>query len=196
MEKMSLETHNPLRQNAPSPPRADTYKEVSASYPPGPTIERSMKDDCSLQVSDRDCTLEFSDRDCNLELNQYADDKHKHKQAEAGIEPADGNQTEAIGQQSAADRTQDPESQSVTGKVLRRKSRRREWIIVGSAFGAVVLLVVIIVPSAIFGTRQSRPHSIKTTAQPLDSFAASLSYALVNATEATDHFYTETLQLH
>ncbi|KAF4770684.1 hypothetical protein N7455_007355 [Penicillium solitum] len=158
MEKISLETQNPLRQNAPSPPRADTYKEVSASYPRSPTIEHSMKDDCTLQVSDRDCTLEFSDRDCNLELNQYADDKHRDKQAEAGVEPADGNQAEAIGQQSAADQRQDLESQSVTGTVMRHKSRRREWIIVGSALGAVVLLVVIIVPSAIFGTRQSRPQ--------------------------------------
>ncbi|KAJ5589422.1 hypothetical protein N7537_012100 [Penicillium hordei] len=157
MEKMSLETHNPLRQNAPSPPRADTYKEVSASYPPRPTFEHS-KDDCTLQVSDRDCTLEFSDRDCNLELNQYANDKRTDKQAEAGVEPADGNQAEAAGQQSAADGKQDPESQSVTGTVMRRRSRRREWIIVGSALGAVVLLVVIIVPSAIFGTRQSRPQ--------------------------------------
>ncbi|CAI7669743.1 unnamed protein product [Penicillium discolor] len=160
MEKISLETHNPLRQNAPSPPRADTYKEVSASYPRSPTIEHSVKDDCTLQVSDRDCTLEFSDRDCNLELNQYADDKHRDKQAEAGVEPADENQEEAIGKQSATDGRQDLESQSVTGTVMRHKSRRREWIIVGSALGAVVLLVVIIVPSVIFGTHIQRLFAI------------------------------------
>ncbi|KAF7524075.1 hypothetical protein PCG10_005979 [Penicillium crustosum] len=158
MEKISLETHNPLRQNAPTPPRADRYKEVSLSYPQSPTIEHSVKDDCTLQVSDRDCTLEFSDRDCNLELNQYANDKHRDKQAEAGVGPADENQADGIGKQPPAERKEDPESQSVTGTVMRHKSRRREWIIVGSALGAVVLLVVIIVPSVIFGTRQSRPQ--------------------------------------
>lgn len=162
MEKVSLETQNPLRQNAPSPPYPDTYKEVAASYPPRPTIEQSMNSDCTLQVNDRDCTLEFSDRDCNLELNQYADDKHTDKHAEAGVGvgagSADGNRADASGRQSAADGKQDPESHSVTGTVRRHRARRREWVILGSALGAVVLLVVIIVPSAIFGTRQSRPQ--------------------------------------
>lgn len=157
MEKMSLETHNSLRQNAPTPPRANKYKEISVS-PPRPASEHSMKDDCTLQVDDRDCTLEFSDRDCNLELNQYADDKHIDKQAEAGAGDANGNHAEASGQGSAADGKQDLESQSVTGTVKRHRSRRREWIIAGSALGAVVLLVVIIVPSVIFGTRRSMPQ--------------------------------------
>ncbi|QQK46501.1 hypothetical protein Pdw03_1399 [Penicillium digitatum] len=155
MENMSLETHNPLRQNAPTPPRADRYKEVSVPYP-GPAIEYSAKEDCSLQVNDQDCTLEFSDRDCNLELNQYADEKHTDKQAEAGVEAADENQTETSRQRSAADGKLDPESQSVIGSVWRHRARRREWVIVGLVLGAVVLLVLIIVPSAIFGTRQSR----------------------------------------
>ncbi|CAG8885874.1 unnamed protein product [Penicillium egyptiacum] len=160
MEKSSLETHNPLRQNAPSPPYPDTYKEVAASYPLRQTIEHSVDGDSTLQVSDRDCTLEFSDRDCNLELNQYADDKHTDKQAEAGARAADGHQADASVRQSAAaaDGKQDLESQSVTGTVMRHRSRRREWVIFGSAMVAVVLLVVIIVPSAIFGTRQSRPQ--------------------------------------
>lgn len=39
-------------------------------------------------------------------------------------------------------------------------------------------------------------NSTKTTAQPLDAFSASLSYALENITEGTDHFYTDSLQLH
>ncbi|CAG8164180.1 unnamed protein product [Penicillium nalgiovense] len=164
MEKMSLETHNPLRQNAPRPPYPDTYKEVAASCPPRQTIEHSMSGDSTLQVSDRDCTLEFNDRDCNLELNQYADDKHTDKQAEAGAGfgagTADRNQADASGRQSVAatEGKQDLESQSVTGTVMRHKSRRREWIIFGSAMVAVVLLVVIIVPSVIFGIRQSRPQ--------------------------------------
>ncbi|CAI7583285.1 unnamed protein product [Penicillium glandicola] len=158
MEKMSLETHNPLRQNAPTPPRADTYKEVAVSPPPRPIFEHSMKEDCTLEANDRDCTLEFSDRDCNLELNQYADDKHTDKQAEAGAGAgaADRNRADESGRQSTVDGRQDTESQSVTETVKRHKSRRREWIMFGSVFGVVVLLVVIIVPSVIFGTRQSR----------------------------------------
>ena len=161
---MSLETHNPLRQNAPSPPYPDTYKEVAASYPSRQTIEHSMSGDSTLQVSDRDCTLEFVDRNCNLELNQYADDKHTDKLvgdgAGAGARAAERNQADVSGGQSteATEGKQDLESQSVTGTVMRHKSRRREWIIFGSAMVAVVLLVVIIVPSVIFGIRQSRPQ--------------------------------------
>ncbi|CDM30102.1 hypothetical protein PROQFM164_S02g000251 [Penicillium roqueforti FM164] len=158
MEKPSLETHNPLRQNAPSPPYPDTDKEVAVPYPPRPTIEHSMNENCTLQVNDRDCTLEFSDRDYNLELNQYVDDKHTDKQVEAAVGAADRGQGDESGRQSAADGKQDPESQSVIGTVRRHRPRRREWIIFGSALGAVVLMVVIIVPSAIFGTRQSRPQ--------------------------------------
>ncbi|KAJ5482362.1 hypothetical protein N7475_001174 [Penicillium sp. IBT 31633x] len=152
---MSLDTNKPHQTSQPLPD-ADTYKEVAVSYPPRPTIEHSLNDECTLQVSDRDCTLEFSDRDCNLELHQYADDKPTDKPAHAGVGVGDqGNENE---RQSAADGKQDPELESVTGTVKRRKSHRREWIIFGSALGAVVLLVVIIVPSAIFGTRQSRPQ--------------------------------------
>ncbi|KAJ5359962.1 hypothetical protein N7517_009153 [Penicillium concentricum] len=156
MEKASIETQNPLRQNAPSPLYADTYKEVAAS--PRPNIEHSMNEDSTLEVNDRDCTLEFSDRDYNLELNQYADDRHTEKQVEAGVGAADENQADTSGRQSTADGKQDPESQSVTGTVRRHTSRRREWIIAGSVFGVVVLLVVIIVPSVIFGTRHYRPQ--------------------------------------
>ncbi|KAJ5494689.1 hypothetical protein N7463_010776 [Penicillium fimorum] len=158
MAKVSIETQNPLRQNAPSPLYADTYKEVAAS--PRPNIEHSMNRDSTLEVNDRDCTLEFSDRDCNLELNQYADDRHTEKQVEAGVGAADGNQADVNRPQSTPDETQDqdPELQSVTGTVRRHRSRRREWIIAGSVFGVVVLLVVIIVPSVIFGTRHYRPQ--------------------------------------
>ncbi|KGO64736.1 hypothetical protein PITC_052810 [Penicillium italicum] len=163
MEKMSLETHNPLRQNAPTPPRADKYKEVSISDPPRLTIEHNMKDDCTLQANDSDCTLKFSDRDCNLELHQYADDKQTDKQAEAEAGTADEDQAEASGQQSAADGSQDLESQSVTGTVKRLSSRWREWIIFGLVLGVVVLVILIIVPAAIFGARQSRPqHELPT----------------------------------
>jgi hypothetical protein len=152
---MSLETHNPT-QNAPPIPDADTYKEVAVPYPPRPTIEHSLNDDCTLQVNDRDCTLEFSDRDCNLELRHYTDDKPTDKQAEPGV----GDQADASGRQSAiqAKHEQDPELESVTGTVKRHRSHRREWIIFGSVLGTIVVLVVIIVPSAIFGTRQSRPQ--------------------------------------
>ncbi|KAJ5827671.1 hypothetical protein N7447_004434 [Penicillium robsamsonii] len=158
MEKVSIETQNPLRQNAPSPVNASTYKEVAAS--PRSNIEHSIKEDCTLEVNDRDCTLEFSDRACNLELNQYAGDRHTEKQVEAGVGAADGNQAEASGRRSTEDgkQDQDPESQSVTGTVRRHRSRRREWIIAGSVFGVVILLVVIIVPSVIFGTRHYRPQ--------------------------------------
>ena len=99
-----------------------------------------------------------------MEVNQYPDHKYTDKQAEAGAGlgagAADRNQADASGPQSAAatEGKQDLESQSVTGTVMRHKSRRREWIIFGSAMVAVVLLVVIIVPSVIFGIRQSRPQ--------------------------------------
>ncbi|KAJ5145542.1 uncharacterized protein N7515_000106 [Penicillium bovifimosum] len=152
---MSLE-HNP--QNAPPIPDADTYKEVAAPYPPRPTIEHSLNDDCTLQVNDQDCTLEFSDRDCNLALSQYPDDKR----AESGIAAvaAAGNGGQADGRLSAieAKHEQDPEIESMTGTVKRHRSHRREWIIFGSVLGTIVVLVVVIVPSAIFGTRQSRPQ--------------------------------------
>ncbi|KAJ5951363.1 uncharacterized protein N7479_009776 [Penicillium vulpinum] len=141
MEKSSLETQNPLRQNAPSPRCADTYKEFATS--PRPTTENSMNEDC---------TLEVNDRDYSLELTQYADDKypeHTDRQPEAGAGATDENQ---------ADARQDPEIQSVTGTVKRHRSRRPEWILFGSILGAIVLLVVIIVPSVIFGTRHSSPQ--------------------------------------
>ncbi|KAJ5185927.1 hypothetical protein N7491_006203 [Penicillium cf. griseofulvum] len=161
MEKVPLETQNPLRQNAPTSLHADTYKEVAASYPPRSTIEHGMNGHSTLEVNDRDCTLEFSDRDCNLELNQYADGRHTEKQVAvtAGAETADADadQADAKGLHSAADGKQDPESQSETGTVRRHRSHRREWIIFGSIFG-VVILVVIIVPSVIFGIRNSRPE--------------------------------------
>ncbi|KAJ5159130.1 uncharacterized protein N7500_008781 [Penicillium coprophilum] len=159
-KEVSIETQNPLRQNAPSPLHADTHKEVAVS--PRPNVEHSMNKDSTLEVDNRDCTLEFSDRNCNLELNQFADDKHTEKQVEAGVgasAPAtDKNETNASGRQSAADEKQDPESQSVTETVRRQRYRRREWIIAGSVFATVILLVVIIVPSVIFGTRHYKPH--------------------------------------
>lgn len=150
---MTHEEHNPS-QGAQTLSDADTYKEIAA-YPSRPTIEHSLNDESTLQVSDKDCTLEFSDRDYNLELHQYADDKHTDKQAEAGV--GFGDQDEG-NERPATDGKQDPELESVTGTIQRPKSRRRGWIIFGSVLGAIVLLVVIIVPSVIFGIRQSTPQ--------------------------------------
>jgi len=160
MEKVPLQTQNPLRQNAPTSFHADTYKEVAASYPPRSTIEDGLNEHSTLEVNDRDCTLEFSDRDCNLELNQYAGGRHTEKQVAvgAGAEATGADQADAKVLQSAANGTQDLELQSETGTVRRHKSHRREWIIFVSIFGVVVLLVVIIVPSVIFGIRNSRPE--------------------------------------
>ncbi|KAJ5562205.1 hypothetical protein N7535_003339 [Penicillium sp. DV-2018c] len=166
---MSLETHKPHQNGHPPPiPDADTYKEVAMPYPPRPTIEHSLSDDCTLQVNDRDCTLEFSSGDCNLALNQYPDDKRSGTvtPAEPGVGAGDYHQADGTPKalQSArptpiehdAKHERDPEKESVTGTVKRRRSHRREWIIFGSVLGTIVVLVVVIVPSAIFGTRESR----------------------------------------
>ncbi|KAJ5794369.1 hypothetical protein N7457_000968 [Penicillium paradoxum] len=152
---MSLETHK-SHQAGQTVPNADAYKEVAAPYSPETITEDNLNDECTLQVSDKECTLEFSDRDYNLDLHQYTDNEHTDKQAEAGLGIED--QEDGNGRQSTADGKQDPELESVTGTVKSHKSRRREWIILGSALGAVVLLVVIIVPSVIFGIRHSRPQ--------------------------------------
>jgi hypothetical protein len=152
---MSSEKYKVHHQRATTLPDADTFKEVAVPYPRRPaTIENGPRDDCTLEVSDRDCTLEFSNRDCNLELNQYADDKHTEQQAEA----VTGNPVDESGRQSTVDGKRDLELESVTGTVKRRRSYRRKWIIAGSVIGVVVILVVIIVPSAIFGTRNSKPQ--------------------------------------
>lgn len=149
---MSSETYKPHHQRATTLPDAGTFKEAPVSYPRRPaTIENSSRDECRLEVSDKDCTLEFSDRLCNLELNQYIDDKDIDKQVEAGVL--------ATGRESTVDGTRDIESESVTGTVQRRKSHRLQWIIAGSVLG-VVLLVVIIVPSAIFGTRHAKANKL------------------------------------
>ncbi|KAJ5872288.1 uncharacterized protein N7529_004641 [Penicillium soppii] len=153
---MSPEAYKAHHQRATTLPDADTFKEVTVLYPPRPaTIENGPRDDCTLEVNDRDCTLEFSDRDCNLELNQYVDDNHTDKQVEAGT----ANPADESGRQSTVDGKLDPESESVTGTVMRRRSHRREWIIASSVLGVVVILVVIIVPSAIFGTRNSKSQN-------------------------------------
>lgn len=149
---MSSESYKPHHQRATTLPDAGTFKETPVSYPRRPaTIENSSRDECRLEVSDKDCTLEFSDRLYNLELNQYIDDKEIDKQVEAGVHPE-------TGRESTVDGTRDIESESVTGTVQRRKPHRRQWIIAGSVLG-VVLLVVIIVPSAIFGTRHAKAQN-------------------------------------
>ena len=153
--KMFSETYKPHHQRATTLPDAGTFKEVAVPSPRRPaTVENAPRDECTLEVSDKDCTLEFSDRQCNLELNQYVDDKQADKQAEAV-----GSQADESARQSSVDGKGDIESDSVSGTVKRRPSHRRQWIIAGSVLGVIVVLVVIIVPSAIFGTRHARAQN-------------------------------------
>ncbi|CAG7949825.1 unnamed protein product [Penicillium salamii] len=153
---MSFETYKPHHQRSTTLPDSGTFKETAAPPPRRPaTIENAPRDDCTLEVSDKDCKLEFSDRQCNLELNQFVDDKQTHKQAEAGID----SQADESGRQSTVDGKRDIESDSVSGTVKRRTSNRRQWIIAGSVIGVIVVLVVIIVPSAIFGTRHAKAQN-------------------------------------
>lgn len=144
------ESYKPHHQRATTLPDTGTVKAAPGPSPRRPaTIENSPRDECTISVSDKDCTLEFSNRPCNLELNPYIDDKHIDKQIES-VHPETGG--EIVG-------TRDIESEfeSVTGTV-RRKSHRRRLILAGSVFG-VVLLVVIIVPSAVLGTRHAQAQS-------------------------------------
>lgn len=156
--KMSSETYKPHHQRATTLPDAGTFKEVAVPSPRRPaTVENAPRDDCTLEVSDKDCTLEFSDQHCNLELNQYVDDKQADKQAEAAVD----SQADESARQSTTDGKRDIESDSLSGTVKRRTSHRRQWIVAGSVLGVIVILVVIIVPSAILGTRHAKAqHSL------------------------------------
>jgi hypothetical protein len=154
----------------PHPIDADTYKEVSVtsplrSHPPPPTIESSTSD-CTLQVNPEDCTLELSDRSLNLELNGMPDEKHVERdiekeavsqaeQHESGRQRA-GTGNGTINGNGNTNSRPYSESMTETGTVKRHKSHRRQWIIAGAVLGVLVLLVVIIVPSAIYGTRETQ----------------------------------------
>ncbi|KAJ5297921.1 hypothetical protein PENANT_c012G05937 [Penicillium antarcticum] len=167
---MSLD--NPKRYRNTGPPHpidADTYKEVSVTSPlrshppPPPTIESSTSD-CTLQVNHEDCTLELSDRSLNLELNGMPNEKQVETDIEKeAVDLAEQNES---GRQRAGTANGNgnsrPYSESLTetGTVKRhRKSHRRQWIIAGAVLGVLVLLTVIIVPSAIYGTRETQARN-------------------------------------
>ncbi|CAG7920159.1 unnamed protein product [Penicillium olsonii] len=153
---MSSETYKPHHQRSTTLPDAGTAKETAVSPPRRPaTIENAPRDDCTLEVSEKDCKLEFSDRQCNLELSQFIDDKQINKEAEAGVD----SQADESGQQFTVDGKGDIESDSVSGTVKRRTSNRRQWMIAGSVLGVIIVLVVIIVPSAIYGTRHAKAQN-------------------------------------
>ncbi|KAJ5761959.1 uncharacterized protein N7511_005341 [Penicillium nucicola] len=167
---MSLD--NPKRYRNTGPPHpidVDTYKEVSVISPlrshPPPTVESSASD-CTLQVNHEDVTLELSDRSLNLELNGMPDEKYD--KADIEKEAVDLTEQNQSGRQRAGtgngNGTGNPrpysESMTDTGTVMRhRKSHRRQWIIAGAILGVIVLLTVIIVPSAIYGTREAQARN-------------------------------------
>jgi hypothetical protein len=165
---MSLD--NPKRYRNTGPPHpidADTYKEVAITsplraHPPLPSTIESSTSDCTLQVNHEDCTLELSDRSLNLELNGMLKERH----VETDIEKEAVNQEEQheSGPQRAGtgNASQLPYSESMTetGTVKRHRSRRRQWIIAGAVLGVLVILTVIIVPSAIYGTRETQARNM------------------------------------
>lgn len=112
-------------------PQTDTFKQVAVARPA--TIEHNG--DCTLQVNDRDCTLEPSDHDCTLEVNRRAEDSNKEMVNQT---PQAENQTEV-----------DESGQGQLAVKKPRKIKQRPFTIACAVIGAIVVLIIIIVPSII-----------------------------------------------